>query len=654
MPLMRLRLMPLLAAAALLFAAGPAFAAPPTLTPALPPAPGPIATPAADAPWGPEVDGLQCRLTVLPDYCLGQTVSALVEIRNASARTRYLLEIFEVYCKGVAATITGPGGEPHAKTAEATRSFTPDAFKPLAPGEVRRIEIVDLRDTYSTAFRKAGAYTVTYSYRGQKCPARVVVGSKGALGAKREPIYSEASPEKIADSWAGLLVSNPATVRIVPAGQADLEVHEWGVFTLFNDLQVAREDRRAEWGGLPDFFYRQLPERRLRWAPAGWNKPIIYFYTSRPGLGVKVEVGFGDGLPVVWWPACAAPLDDTVRAPATPAPRPPVFRFLTWEATLGDPTPAPGGGSIGAKPGWVKATEFPLPDGCWLKDARLPAAAPVTVTGSTVQRGAPWLTSRQETERFLYYDGLVPAPDYLRCRGAGTSDVTLRNAAAFAVGPVFVIDRRLPASKAPIQIAVIEKPIAPGEEVTVPLKEVPAADWPGAAVQAVRQALTAAGLTAAETDSLLRIWHKGFFEQEGLTVFYPLPPTEYNRLLPLKITPKPGRLMRVGVAIHPQMQGDVLLEQKVRTLVTWLDSEEPSQREEAARQLTEIAPVAARFIREAVSKLPGIEARARGKQILDTASDGDWLREALEKPGAEKPGDAKPVTEKPPAETLAK
>src|SRR6185295_3308644 len=40
-------------------------------------------------PWSKAVDGLACRLTVQPRYTVGQPLTAVIEIKNVSDKTRY-------------------------------------------------------------------------------------------------------------------------------------------------------------------------------------------------------------------------------------------------------------------------------------------------------------------------------------------------------------------------------------------------------------------------------------------------------------------------------------------------------------------------------------------------------------------------------------
>src|SRR5262249_55443088 len=163
-----------------------------------------------------------------------------------------------------------------------------------------------------------------------------------------------------------------------------LVVHEWGVFTLFNDAKYANSNSKQEWDSLPNFFYRQYPQERLRWEPGNWNKPIVYFYARETPLRLEVRLTFTDGMPVVWWPAVAEPFDEggqpnsghIVNSRAVAISRP--YRSLTWRLWLGHSVPDPKLEAvlwhwpIGMQPAWTKVEDFQLPGDCWLREARLP------------------------------------------------------------------------------------------------------------------------------------------------------------------------------------------------------------------------------------------------------------------------------------------
>ena len=108
-------------------------------------------------------------------------------------------------------------------------------------------------------------------------------------------MYKTASPELVAGQWANEITSAPVAFQLKPLGKEDFMIHEWGVFTVFNDAQYANVNRKEEWGSLPSFFYRQFPKERLRWVPSAWDKPFIYFYAKPQSLQINVQVTFAAG-----------------------------------------------------------------------------------------------------------------------------------------------------------------------------------------------------------------------------------------------------------------------------------------------------------------------------------------------------------------------
>jgi hypothetical protein len=571
-------------------------------------------------PWGKEVDGLACRVIIAPQYTHGQPLRLAVEVRNNSQRPRYLFEVFDPYFRDQAQLrIVGPGG-PLNQTGWAQTSFNLKRFQPLAPGQTHRIDLADVRELFSRsdrrgravegdAFGKEGKYTLTYSYKCPQLPDRIAVGERVTeVGGKRvvEKIYEDPSPEQKAGAWAGTLTSNTAVFEIRPLRADDLAVHEWGVFTVFSDMKYANVNRGEEWGSLPPDFYRQFPKLRLRWVPAAWDKPIVYFYTRQPSLKVRARVKFTEGAPVVWWPACSEPLDDNTGNNVRPDGRPvKPYTTLVWDGWLG--SVAPGHGFAADRNAWVKVQEFDFPRGSWLNDARLKDPAPITVLGSQIQRGKPWTTDRAETERFLFYDGLMPAPEYLRCVQVAESAVTVKNQASFALEDVVIMDRR-PERAGGLAAAVLAAPLPAGGHIELKLE----ATTPERLRGRLRQVLLGKGLFEAEADSLLKIWHKGFFENDGLTVLSLLPRAEYDRLLPLEITPTPvDRPVRVGVVLQPHFEYGPKVAARAAELIKQLDSDDFDRREAASRELEAMGPWGLRAVQTALQGRTSAEQKRR-------------------------------------------
>jgi len=591
-----------------------------------------------NARWGKEVDGLACRIEVPGEACVGEAIPASVEIRNVSKETRYVVSIFDIQLpKHAKMDIVGPDGKALKLSSWGETTPGPRSLQPLGPGEVKRVEFPDLGARFATydpksrtmqsSFGTPGEYRLTYTFAGARLPKQMVIGER-IVNGQREKVYETLPDEKLEKTWAGTLVSNTATLAVRELREDEFAVHEWGVFTVFNDLKYANANRKAEWASLPDFFYRQFPSVRLKWEPAAWDKPIIYFYCTRPTLKVEVKVTFAEGAPVAWWPCCSSPVDDGMgRMPK--GGETPVFRTLTWTAWLGDNVPAPTHILRPDEPTQPRpAAESDLPAGSWLLDARLKEASLVSVAGSKVQRGRPWSTTQRETERFIYYDGLVPAPNYVRCVKASPDSVTVRNAGQFPIRDLFVADSRGTARDGPARFAHVAGPLAAGAEQAVQLLPVPAAAWPKPAAEAVGKALVAAGLTQAEAKAVLRIWDQGFFGAPGVAAFHLLPQAEYDRMLPLEIKPVPKKLVRVGVVLHPQFAIEPELTQRAERLIAQLGDADAAKREAAAKELAQLGPVAWRLMREAIQKAPASGAARQMEEILKAADATDWLRQA--------------------------
>jgi hypothetical protein len=387
---------------------------------------------------------------------------------------------------------------------------------------------------------------------------------------------------------------------------------------------------------LPDEFYRQFPNHRLRWQPAEWDKPIVYFYTRQPSLQVSATVRFREGAPVVWWPACASPIDDN-RNPARGKARPgaaavgQTFQTLRWNGWLGYVPPnvhvfEPPSGNNWTRP---QSFDFGAATPEWITQARLPDAAPITVSGSKIRRGAPWTTTRPETERFLYYDGMVPAPDYLRCVAVTADTLTVRNTGSFPVPQLFVVDRRAERTAKGPAFACRTEAIPPGAEVAIPLKPL---ERPADLAASVRQALIDAGMFGPEADSILKIWSKDLLEAEGMTAFFLLPQKEYDAMLPLELTPKPAKPpVRVGIVHHPRFEVGPQLRERVARLLKELDSTEFEVRERAHRDLAAMGPWAVGALREALANKPSLETAKRLEALLQDADASVWLKETTGK-----------------------
>ncbi len=589
------------------------------------------------SPWGEPVDGMACRLVMQPRYVIGQAITAVIEVKNTSDKKRYLAPMLDPRTtRHLAVEISGPKGKVRQTNEEQGYYWLGEThFKPMEPGEVKRFEVADLRGYFAELnalqvypLGKAnavttGKYAAQFRFRSPPVPARFIV-SKTFINSKEVSQTKDVPKEVTAGQWAREIVSAPVAFELAALDKDDLVVHEWGVFTVFNDVKYANINRKEEWGSLPSFFYRQFPKERLRWVPSAWDKPIVYFYAKNTPMHVNVKVTFAEGAPVVWWPAVASPVEDRPYATGPDPRKVQAFRSLIWDAWIGDKVPdARGQGPL------VKVEDFPLPADCWLQQARLPSASRLTVIGNIEGPGKvrfPGAKDRSETERFLYYDGLVPAPDYLRCEKIDAKAVTLRNRAKFDIARLFVVDRR---AKETVGFAFVDgtkQPFRAGTSLKIDLRPVDPEDWPFTGVKHVRQALLDAGLFEAEADSLLKIWDKRLLQAEGVTAFHILPMTEYDRMLPIDILPAPvARPVRVGIALHPHVEIEPVLTELVSGLIRQLDSPKFVERLAADKALVEIGPLAITMLQAELKKGVSLETSRRIQAILDRVDTSSWL-----------------------------
>lgn len=601
------------------------------------------------APWGKEVDGLSLRLVVPAEVTHGQPIRAVIEIRNTSKRTRHVYDHFVLPPKLLTAlSAVDPTGKRipktnlHGVSRIEENGSDPRLFTALAPGETRRLELADLRDLFAplvekdgqwlplNGFRKDGKYTLSYTFDSPRMAARYETGSRNQDDGKVEPVYTEPTKEQRAGVFEGTLRAAPVTIAMRPMVTDDLTVHEWGVFSVYADVKWANLNHKQEWATFPADFYRQFPTRRLLWRPAAVRKPIVYFYTKQPSLEIDLKVTFSAGAPVVWWPACAAPTDvfpaARLGAANPPGPPPPrkVFNSLQWAGWLGDVMP------IDYKQ-WTKVEDFKLPPHAWLQDARLPQTARFTVQGIGPEGGY-----RTETERFIYYDGLVPAPDSLRCTAVTDADVTVKNIGEFPVAHLFFVDRRPVRAAKDWAVAYRAEPIPAGSEARIPLQAVrPAkdsAELKNLAVT-VRKALLGTGLYEAEADSILKIWRNEFFESDGLTAFWLLPQTEYDRMLPLEVAPTPAnRPVRTGIIHQPHFEMGPRVREHVAQLIRQLDSKAFRERDAANRQMEALGPWVLPHVREALEKKLSLETRRRLESLLQRGDASEWLKQTVPDP----------------------
>jgi hypothetical protein len=323
-------------------------------------------------------------------------------------------------------------------------------------------------------------------------------------------------------AWMG------AAARVF-AQQVPLTVHEWGTFTSVAGLDGQSIDWRPLDGpsDLPCFVTKLNPNSIKSIVLTGeyaggipakvrMETPVLYFYTP-VDTSVRVHVRFPKGLITEWYPRAAVP-------PVTiPLNLDQASGSIDWNEVRVTPN-APESFPREAATSHYYA-------------ARDTDAAPVRVG--------------RETEKFLFYRGIGSFAVPIRARGQIDGTVSVDAEAGSGIGEVIVFandGRRLG-----YQITT-----AVGGHTAV---ERSARDTSLPALkQELAGRLVSHGLYPREAEAMIATWGDSWFE-EGTRVFYVLPQSSVDAILPLDIAPVPAQVARVFVGrvevIMPEMQESV-------------------------------------------------------------------------------------------------
>jgi len=299
------------------------------------------------------------------------------------------------------------------------------------------------------------------------------------------------------------------------SSSSELTVHEWGTFTSI----CGKDGRAIAWlplTGSTDLpsFVEHLREPNFKGGLRGtirMETPVMYFYSPREAT-VSVRVSFAKGLITEWYPhsASAAALD----------PRKDFSLYLMQ-----------GQGSIAWDSVHIEpdgATDFP-------RDAtenhyyaaRETSSAPVRVT----------IPSGDQRERFLFYRGVSGFTPPISATISDDSTVLVQNQIPEEIPDVILFERR--GDKIGYRIL---GPLQNRASLTSPQL---AGSLP-ALYSELEGLLISQGLHADEASAMLETWKTSWFE-EGSRLFYIIPRSFVNSVLPLSISPAPAEVNRVFV-----------------------------------------------------------------------------------------------------------
>ena len=294
-------------------------------------------------------------------------------------------------------------------------------------------------------------------------------------------------------------------LAIAPLLAADggLTVHEWGTFTSVAD----ESGDGVRWvslrppADLPCFVYH-LGAQCVKCAASRvrMETPVIYFYSPR-ALTASVHVDLPSGVVSEWYPKAAV-------EPAT-------------GVTYGN----------SGKIAWdrVEVTPGASPD--------LPATAEPSHYYAARETDAAPLSAGGEHEKLLFYRGIADFDVPVAPRFLPDGKLELRNTGAEAIPFALVFENR----GGRIGFRVVHN-----WSVTLHLDPPELASGADAVHKELAEALRQAGLFPKEAAAMIETWRDSWFE-EGMRIFYLMPRSRVDAVLPIRIDPAPASLERVFV-----------------------------------------------------------------------------------------------------------
>ena len=331
-------------------------------------------------------------------------------------------------------------------------------------------------------------------------------------------------------------------------------VHEWGTFTSISGV----ESQTLEWTSyrngaeLPGFVYGSKVNAR---GTVRMETPVIYFYSPKE-LTCTVKVSFPQGEITEYYPM----------------PDFPVFRArgIEWK-------------HVELLPG--RAVNLPLESsGNHYYHARATESVPLRVWKGNVI---------DEYEKFLFYRGVGSFAMPLSVQ-IHEDKVVAQQGVTSALQEVIFFENRQGRTS-----CLRSGLLSPSVVVNRP--------FPDCSVESLKSELeillATHGLYPKEAEAMVRTWDDSWFE-EGFRVFYVLPRQQTDTILPLEITPKPTKLVRVLVGRMEIMTLEV--GQEILQILTRLMRSPGIQNGEVLKVQRRFGRFLAPMVREVLDKHPAL------------------------------------------------
>lgn len=313
--------------------------------------------------------------------------------------------------------------------------------------------------------------------------------------------------------------------------ESPLPMFTYSHFGLENgNLPRGREEVTRRHGGLPVFAMMKGFARPVRGVTVKMETPVIYFHSDE-AFDVSVKVGFNGGSISQWYP-------DRSGGEILPVPRRPedgkILPLEDWTIDFSKPrqgsiewqarvlSPEESRDAILFKPGESLH---------WMRP-RVPEANAVR-------------TANGETEGFLFYRGIGAFDPGLTTVVDGDDTLHLRNRTGGDIPFVFVFEK----TQGITRWAVLKDGLR--SEATAGITTCGMVGATGEFHEPVYRemvaGLTATGLLKSEATAMVETWWNSYFAADGLRVFWVLPAAKTEAILPLEVSPRPEKSVRVIV-----------------------------------------------------------------------------------------------------------
>ena len=329
----------------------------------------------------------------------------------------------------------------------------------------------------------------------------------------------------------------------IAAPAAELAVHEWGTFTTkagSDGVQLAGLHLEEE--TLPPFVHRQQfgfgkGLANVTGVTVKMETPVLYFYADRK-TPVQVQVGFKGGSISEWYPQRSGgepitPMLDLTR---------PYQGNIVWNIDVLAPD----------------TDVRPTPDPRHVT----PIWDAPRHTGANLVQG-----EFGEIDHFLFYRGLGNFETPVVTRFDAKERLHVENLGTETIPFAFVYEKD---HSDLVRISWLGA-LAPGEDrISKTVNLGGTMDMVGSQLRATfSRALVAEGLYGDEAMAMINTWWRSYFHQPGLRVFWIVPRSFTDDILPIAIDPAPQELVRVMVG-----RSEILTPAFERELVYAFEQEE--------------------------------------------------------------------------------